>query len=44
MGTQADTKERPAMTLDELRSLVEAQGGVNVNDLAEYAEYCWSGC
>lgn len=38
------TEGRATMTLDELRGVVEAQGGVDVRDLGEYAENCWSGC
>ncbi|HEY0448759.1 hypothetical protein [Actinophytocola sp.] len=44
MDIQANGHQRGTMTLDELRGVVEAQGGVDVKDLGEYAENCWSGC
>jgi hypothetical protein len=32
------------MTLDDLRTVLESQGGVDVRELGEYAEMCWTGC
>lgn len=44
MEIQTVVENRPALTLDQLKGLIEAQGGVDVKELGEYAEYCWSGC
>ena len=44
MEIQSAVKDRAPMTLDQLKGLIEAQGGVDVKDLGEYAENCWSGC
>ncbi|MEV4313814.1 hypothetical protein [Actinocrispum sp. NPDC049592] len=43
MSTTIETAPQPA-SMEELRALVEAQGGINVNDLQDYAEGCWTGC
>jgi hypothetical protein len=32
------------MTIEDLKAVVESQGGADVADLSEYAENCWSGC
>ncbi len=44
MEISTAVKEPAAMTLDQLKGLIEAQGGVDVKELGEYAENCWSGC
>ena len=32
------------MTVEDLKAVVESQGGVDMDDLREYAESCWNGC
>ncbi|SES30589.1 hypothetical protein SAMN05216188_13189 [Lentzea xinjiangensis] len=43
MSTTTETSPQPT-TMEELRATIEAQGGVDVKDLSDYAENCWSGC
>jgi hypothetical protein len=32
------------VTVEDLKAVIESQGGVDVEDLKEYAENCWNGC